>query len=214
MPMRMAIVRAAAGLLVASTVGCSGDRSPVSIDGASDGAAPVEIRACGDLSEPFTPRRDGLCSMPDRVCSCYDDHRAECQTRLLCEGGHWTEQRASCPPPPATDCPDSVEHAKGQPCAPRLADCNYPGQGRCFCAAPSDPWGWVPEICAGPSTPTWFCGYPNEGCPLGIPDIGAPCPREGVRCGDACVRALGGPPFDRQCIDGAWQPAVRDSECL
>ena len=97
------------GVIVILTAGCSGKSSSPASDGATAtdwGAAeqpdaPVdepevaaEISRCGDIIDPYTPSPGGICASPGRLCSCYDDLRADCRTQLLCEGVNWKERRA------------------------------------------------------------------------------------------------------------------------
>ena len=165
---------------------------------------------------PEVPEPVAACVGTGR-CTYGDGARADCRATFSCEGNAWVARTTQCGDPPAGYCPG--QPAAGDPCSPMNydgsvplqgsgAECEYPGGVLCYCASCE----LLGTSCNEGAGSRWDCRPPptTEGCPQTIPNVGAPCERQGVYCeyGDACDPSGGG----RFCRNQVWE--VSNPECV
>jgi hypothetical protein len=81
-------------------------------------------------------------------------------------------------------------------CSDTALACWYDDGTRCWCSGCQ---GGVPyPVCRTIDPPQWFCDQPMPGCPIKLPQAGAPCAASGASCGRDCDLIV-------RCAGGVWQ---------
>lgn len=104
-------------------------------------------------------------------------------------GGSVFQNPASCPA-------SYAQLSTASSCASSAVGCAYP-EGYCTCISRCSGVAPDPNEPVPPSH--WSCTRPAEGCPMGIPNQGAACSKEGQTCtyGSCCVQLV-------RCRNASW----------
>jgi hypothetical protein len=131
-------------------------------------------------------------------CAWGDDPRPECRTTARCVDATWviTPPKTTCSTPPLPPTCLMPPPANTTKCSDAALSCWYDDGTRCRCSGCLG--GTEYPICRPIDPPEWWCDKPGAGCPIKVPQAGAPCSTPGAACGRDCDLVV-------RCEGGVWQ---------
>jgi hypothetical protein len=180
-------------LAVAVVTSCCGGIATMTCTacGASSHGNDASSEGGGASCPTNEPQVGDSCNATDLVCWFGDSGRPDCRNIWTCSSGAWSTNRSGCASIPDGFCPTSEPDGSVQCTAnsdPNArGDCVYPGSVLCDCPCAQTISGSGAPIC-GSSHFNCYGPPATQGCPSNAPNIGTPCPIQGVQCvyGNPC----------------------------